>query len=366
MSSLQNNIMSTVCLCAIVRNESRIIQRMLDSLPPAVTFYVILDTQSTDDTADRIETSARIPGIVIRNVEFQDFGTCRTRAWTEAQRRSTCDYILLLDADMALVGQWPQHLTADVYYSNQIQGDLAYNNVRLIRRSLKGVECIGATHEYWHIPPGATTEHLDPTAVYIHDYGDGGSKADKFPRDERLLRAELARQTEPNPRTIFYLAQTLACMGRWDEALSHYTQRSGMMHGFAHETEQAYCGRVHCLLALARIKEAETCEEDHATKEGAYLLCKHHREQGNHARAFYFYARARSMRHAPTLFLQLSIDRYLLDYEASILFYYLGLLEEGCCVSWRLLRRKDIPGWLRESVWQNLRYYELSVGNETS
>jgi len=83
-----------------------------------------------------------------------------------------------------------------------------------------------ATHEYLDSPHPHRTEHLD--ALVVNHHADGGSRADKFDRDARLLRADLARDPD-NPRTVFYLAQTMRDLGR--NHRSHRAVRPASQHG---------------------------------------------------------------------------------------------------------------------------------------
>ena len=55
----------------------------------------------------------------------------------------------------------------------------------------------------------------------------GGSRGDKYQRDERLLRADLERDPT-NARTVYYLAQTLKDLGRMSEAGQLYDRRVDM------------------------------------------------------------------------------------------------------------------------------------------
>ena len=47
--------MATICLNMIVKNESKIITRLFDSILPLIDTYCICDTGSTDNTVDIIE-----------------------------------------------------------------------------------------------------------------------------------------------------------------------------------------------------------------------------------------------------------------------------------------------------------------------
>ena len=223
-----------VCLSMIVRNESHIIERCLDAARPAIDAVAICDTGSTDET---IETTERwlarsgMPGRVLRHA-FVDFAHNRTlalRSAAETVRACGWDpdrsYLLFLDADMVLrIGESFRRdaLTADAYRVIQHNGALRYPNVRLVRASLDG-RFVGATHEHFSAPDGTTDQLLE--SLWIDDRNDGGSRADKYHRDVRLLEAELARDPA-NLRAMFYLAQTYRGLGDFSKALVWYRKRA--------------------------------------------------------------------------------------------------------------------------------------------
>jgi hypothetical protein len=92
-----------LCLNMIVKNESKIIVRLLESVLSIVDSYCICDTGSTDDTIQIIRdymTSNGKNGIVFSE-PFQNFGYNRTVALERAKEYG--DYALLLDADMKLI-----------------------------------------------------------------------------------------------------------------------------------------------------------------------------------------------------------------------------------------------------------------------
>jgi hypothetical protein len=97
----------------------------------------------------------------------------------------------------------------------QINNGTEYRNIRIMRRD-RPWTCKGATHEYWACK-GGVIHDLPKEIIYIQDIGDGGSKTDKFERDERLLREEL-KQEPDNERDVFYLANTLLCQEKIEEA----------------------------------------------------------------------------------------------------------------------------------------------------
>jgi len=90
-----------LCLNMIVKNESKIIRRLLESVAPIIDCYCICDTGSTDDTIQLIEdffTERGIPGKIPRE-PFRDFAHNRSFSLKQCETMPA-DYILLLDADM--------------------------------------------------------------------------------------------------------------------------------------------------------------------------------------------------------------------------------------------------------------------------
>ena len=191
----------TLCLNMIVKNESRIIKRLLETVSTIIDYYVICDTGSSDNTPQIITdffTEKGIQGEVIYE-PFKNFGYNRTFSLTAARGKAT--YALLVDADMKLVIE-PQFdkqlLTCDSYTIIQKGGSLSYYNTRLIKLNC-AAKCVGPTHEYYDMPSGSSSGKLD--FMWINDIGDGGAKSDKFERDIRLLKQGIERLTK---KTIYF------------------------------------------------------------------------------------------------------------------------------------------------------------------
>ena len=88
MNKLTQNISKTICLNMIVKNESKIITRLFDSIINIIDTYCICDTGSTDNTIQIIEayfknksiTNKSITGKIIEK-EFRNFGYNRNYAY---------------------------------------------------------------------------------------------------------------------------------------------------------------------------------------------------------------------------------------------------------------------------------------------
>ena len=52
---VQEKSQPTICLTMIVKNESQVIRRCIDSVKDYISYWVIVDTGSTDGTQDLIK-----------------------------------------------------------------------------------------------------------------------------------------------------------------------------------------------------------------------------------------------------------------------------------------------------------------------
>ena len=222
----------TICLNMIVKNESKIIVRMLSSVLPLIDSYCICDTGSTDDTKDIITTffnNHNIPGKIVSE-PFRNFGYNRTFALQQCDGMPNSEYLLLMDADMVLkisetlqISQLKKTLTADAYNIFQGTHSFMYQNIRLIKNN-KNCSYWGVTHEYINLPQGSVTANIEKTQLFINDIGDGGSKSDKYIRDIKLLLQGL-KEKPNNDRYTFYLANSYKDSGQYQHAIDTYKKR---------------------------------------------------------------------------------------------------------------------------------------------
>ena len=122
-----------LCLNMIVKNESKIIERLLDSVLPIIDSICICDTGSTDNTVEIIQNFMKnnnLPGEVFSE-PFRNFGYNRSIALKKADAWG--DYALLLDADMVLKisPEFSKKDLKDVAYQIlQQNNDIKYYNTR--------------------------------------------------------------------------------------------------------------------------------------------------------------------------------------------------------------------------------------------
>lgn len=348
-----------LCLNMIVKNEGRIIERLLESVRGIVDTYCIYDTGSEDDTVERIEGFMRrvgIPGEVCRE-PFRNFGYNRTLALERASRWG--QYALLLDADMKLVvepGFSKQGLCRDGYTIMQRNGNLEYSNMRIVRTGI-GVRCLGPTHEYYDFPSGSDGGIAKMTGLWIDDIGDGGAKGDKFLRDIRLLEDGL--KAEPgNGRYYYYLANSYKNIGKFKEAIERYQKRvaiGGWIEEIFYSCYEIGC----CYKELQDMPNAvhwwlEAFDRHPKRSESLYEITKYYREVGKQQTAMIFCEKGFTIPYPndDVLFIRKDVYEYMFEYEYSILAYYTGRpIRHSKCL--------DLIGIgsLRDNVLANYKFY---------
>lgn len=329
-----------LCLNMIVKNESKIITRLFDSILNIIDSYLICDTGSTDNTPSVINQyfqSRGIPGKVI--VEpFKNFEFNRTFALNACQGQADIDYILLLDADMILekgaefdATKFKQQLlSADVHYLFQGNPRFMYKNVRIVKNNM-GITYWGVTHEVIQTPDGTKYGQIDQNTLFINDVGDGGAKADKFERDIRLLTQGLVEKPN-NDRYTFYLANSYRDYGDKEKAIEMYKKRIEI-GGWFDEVWQSYYNIGRCYQSLQKPEMAigwflQGYDYYPKRLENIYEIIHYYRDQSKHKLAYEFYILARKqlegvdVKKLDYLFMQNDVYDWKLDYEFSITGYY--------------------------------------------
>mgnify|MGYP001040574094 CR=1 FL=1 len=285
----------SLCLCAIVRNESARLVRMLDSVKDAIASFAILDTGSTDDTVEIIEKWGNdngVKGIVARGA-FVNFSQARNqaldaaRSWSKHPDAPPFDYFLLCDADMELRGDPAAFfgLTGEAYEIPQLAGTYSYNNLRVLAVS-STARYIGVTHEYLNAPSSGVL-----TGVHFIDHADGANRGEKFERDIRLFEEDL--KTDPNNgRTWFYLGNTYRDAGQFAEAERCY-RRKLELPTWDEEDWTAQVNLANCLEQQGKEDEylsatLKAYQMRPTRAEPLHALAKHYRMKGDNAGAMLF------------------------------------------------------------------------------
>jgi glycosyltransferase involved in cell wall biosynthesis len=368
----------SVCLNMIVKNEEKIIERLLASVDPFIDSYCICDTGSTDYTIDVIETffrSKNKPGKVVQE-PFKDFGYNRTFALNACTDMDRADYILLLDADMIFSvdpALTPRDfrtmlLKADVHYIFQGTNAFYYKNTRIVRNCM-GCTYWGVTHEYVNCPPNTIYNQIEKSSVFIRDIGDGGSKADKFDRDIRLLKQGLV-DLPNNDRYTFYLANSLRDFGKTEEAIETYRKRIEI-GGWIEEVWYSYFSIGNCYKRLGDMANAIHAWMDgyqHYPErlEGLFEIIHYYRCLGKNRIAYPYYMLAKNeldKKHKlEYLFMQKDVYEYKLDYEMTIIGYYCNTDGHDLAkLSMQVMTCPSLDEITFKNIYSNYKFYAKAI-----
>lgn len=213
-----------ICFGAIIKNESKIIRRLFESIKEFIDYWVIIDTGSTDSTLEILESFKKeIPG-EIHQSEWINFETNRNELLEKTLNKGK--YTLLMDADMILkksnsnftkkdlIKHLEENYKNPCFYLKQVNEILDWWNNRIINRSKNVWIYSVVTHESLAL----LKSEFDPkdwsetkiNDLWISDIGDGGSKTKKLERDIRLLTENIPKETNSYKlfHMLFYLGQS--------------------------------------------------------------------------------------------------------------------------------------------------------------
>lgn len=364
--------MSDIVLVMIVKNESKIIERCLNSTKDIISSFSIIDTGSTDNTFEIITNWSlqnNIKGQILQR-PWKNFGHNRTESFIEAKKYiidhnfdKSKTFALFIDADMILhkLPKFNKHhlLKYKGLDLKQTHNSLFYYNLRLASFDCDW-KCIGVTHEYWD-SPGVSKSSYD--FLEIDDKEDGGSKSDKFQRDEILLTQGLVDEPK-NTRYMFYLAQTYWCLGNYDKSIHWYKKRVEF-GGWYEETWYSHYKIVENYIKLNKPLEAiEWCLKGYhyypKRTESFNILCKHLRDTGNYNLCYFLsnFVENIQLPH-DKLFIEKDVYEYKFTEHKSISSFYCNKIDDGYESCEKLLKLPTFPN--KTLILNNSFYYIQSI-----
>jgi len=361
------SVCPTICLNMIVKNESKIITRLFDSVINIIDCYCICDTGSTDNTVELIKTyfdNKNITGKIV-NEPFKNFAHNRNFALKSCIGMS--DYILLMDADMILkiINFNKQNLrNFDSFYILQGNDDFYYQNLRIIKNN--GLfSYVGVTHEYISTPPNNKLLHITKEELFITDYGDGGCKSDKFDRDIKLLTNGIIEEPNNSERYHFYLANSYHDAGYFEKSIENYEKRI-KIGGWEQEIWYSYYRIGLCYKKLGKISDAiynwlAAYDFLPIRIENLYEIVNHYRYISKHKLAGHFHNIAQLVLKQNNdrdnfLFLHNDIYTYKLDYEFTIFALYIGINNINDQVVQILNKCND--SLINNNLFSNMKFYK--------
>ncbi len=359
----------TICLNMIVKNESKIICRCLESMLPIIDYWVIVDTGSDDGTQKIIKDfmkSKNAPG-ELHERPWKSFSHNRNEALQLADKKA--DYIFFIDADEYLSfaqGFTMPKLDKDYYYASiDLDSQLLYKRIQLI--STKNPwkwDC--DIHEVLVPTPGMTHGNLD--GVTIISTRDGARDKDPLKYEKDIAILEKALEKEPNStRYTFYLAQTYKDAGKKDLSLKYYQKRIDM-GGWE---EEVFWSKLQVAILQEQINAPQ--ETIINAYKDAYLF-RPRRAEPLYYLANYFrsiqdfkscYEIAKIGMAIPmpqdVLFIQKWIYEYGLTLECSVGAYWTGFYRKCKDLSLKIIETPNIPAHVRECVIRNLGFANIKL-----
>jgi len=181
----------------IVKNESHVIRRCLESVKPLIDSWAIMDTGSTDGTQGIIrECMASIPG-VLGECEWHGFADARNKA-LELANTFHSHFLLILDADETVSGNL-SNVPDDLLCGNVLlygKTDVGRPRTSILRNGLNW-KYVGRVHELpllnGKMPSGQNVEGLT-----IHTDSTGSRHKDPqwLMNDIRLLADDMLEHPE--------------------------------------------------------------------------------------------------------------------------------------------------------------------------
>jgi glycosyltransferase involved in cell wall biosynthesis len=245
----------TVAAALIVRNEEHFLTGCLQSLRGRVDEIIVVDTGSEDAS---IDIARNAEAVVLHHEWDQDFAAARN-AGLEAV---TCDWVLYIDADERLHlprgGAVADYLDASAIaayvHFRPKSGYTRYRESRLFRNDRR-LRFAGRIHETF-VPllrEISARENLPivQSEVEIDHLGYDGDQSEKHARNLPLLQAAV----RANPDRVYYwyhLAETLAALGRAEEALD--VAREGLASAERDPTEKQIADASVVIQTIARLE----------------------------------------------------------------------------------------------------------------
>ena len=237
--------MNTLSLCFICKNEEKNIKNLLESVKGALFDEIIaVDTGSTDATVSILK---KYTDKIYYFEWINDFSAARNFSFS----KSTCDYIMWLDADDIINPSDYKKLLklknkiheADMWllryeYAHDEFGNsiCSFFRERIIRRSLN-IQWDQPIHEY--LPLTGVIKREDD--IEVHHYKSHGSSARNIPMLENIVKKD-----PDNPRNIYYLGKELFDNNKIEEAKVYLTKFVNMSGSWTENIYNAYLKLASC------------------------------------------------------------------------------------------------------------------------
>lgn len=226
----------TFCLVMIVKDEGDTIRKCLERVAPYISYWVICDTGSQDNTIEEIRSTMdgfNIPG-EIHERPWVNFEVNRTESLELAYGK--CDYRWIIDADDLFENSNPKSNPfadlpdgVDCFQIQYKLNALQYYRAQIVKSDQNWVYK-GVLHEYLDLPgkqplyQAQIPNEKCRVIANISPLKRAASLEEKYAKDAEIL--EKALEEDPNnTRYMFYLAQSYRDSSQNVKALQAYEKR---------------------------------------------------------------------------------------------------------------------------------------------
>lgn len=327
-----------LCLVMIVKDEAGNIKECLSRVAPYISYWVIVDTGSQDNTIEVIKQTMEefdIPG-ELHERPWVNFEVNRTESLELARGKG--DYSWIIDADDKFVMENPSFnpfayidKKIDSYQLTYKLSGLQYHRAQIVRSTQPWVYK-GVLHEYLHCDAPNLSSAILPSCHVLADISPlkrANSLQEKYAKDAEILEKALIDEPK-NTRYMFYLAQSYRDSDQHEKSLEAYLNRAAA----GEWEEEVYYSLYMAAKLMERLKYPEDEVIAAYSKAWEYrpqrLECVFHvmrklREQNRFVLAFTYGETAiKTPGTSDILFVEPEIWQWRLLDEYSIAAYYIG------------------------------------------
>lgn len=237
-----------ISLSIIVKNEAKVIERMLNTVWPILDYYVVVDTGSTDGTQDivrRFFEAKNIPGEVVDH-EWVSFEDARNTALNLVKGKA--DFGFWIDADETFEMQQGTNIELLKRRMGNFDGanvEVHYGGQKYFRMQFfstkKPWRWYGPIHEVLVCDEPSNVAVVEGVNVRVNPDGNSWtsqSAQQKYEDHAKVLLKYVENDPKKDPRWLFYLAQSYRDAGTPENAeksIHWYRERIKAGNGFWEE-----------------------------------------------------------------------------------------------------------------------------------
>lgn len=371
--------MPKIGICMIVKNESKVIVRCLESVKKFATFVCVEDTGSTDGTQDLIRNWLKdnlIAGEVYDR-PWVNFADNRSSVLKRLRTQSAVDYALIIDADDEFVLEDTtafqvalSELKHDAYKIKLKGQGIEYFRTQCVKNSLD-FHYRGVLHEFIEGPQNHSVSELKGCSMRSNREGARSADPLKYNKDADLLQQALDQESDEFliSRYTFYLAQSYRDSGQLSKAIEYYLRRADQ----AYWIEERYVALYQAALLMEKLENSDPVLIEKTYRRALELIP--HRVEAYHALSRYMrlkknYLEAirvgmRGLSKAKKIPEGLFIETWTYEYglldELVVSSYWAGAYQNSLDFSMKLMTVETLPMSMKERVWKNARFAQESL-----